>query len=96
MLFSKRAQRKGRNRALFKSTVNDVREDLELAVRVGPKAGARFNPVLVQDAQLSEAHMIVIAISKDDELLSVLTLLCYPDKTTRFGLTRQRRTCGMS
>lgn len=50
--------------ALLEFAIHEVREDLELAVRVGSEPGISFDPVLVQDAQVPKTRMITIAIPK--------------------------------
>ena len=52
--------------ALFEFSIYDVREYLELAVRMSSESGAGLDSVLIEDAQVSESHVIIISVSVNE------------------------------
>ena len=52
--------------ALLDLSIYNVRKDLELAVRVSSEPGTGLDSVLIEDAQVSKTHVIVVCISKNE------------------------------
>jgi hypothetical protein len=88
---------RGPEHALLEPSIHNVREDFEFAVRMSSESGAGLDPVFVEDAQVSEAHVIAITISKAQCGPVISWRSCGMQKT-RYGggLTRQTRWCGRS
>src|SRR5262249_26215418 len=53
--------------AVLQRALDDVGDDLHVAVRVGAEAGARPNPVLVHDAEAAEAHVGGVVVVAERE-----------------------------
>ena len=57
---------RGRNNALFKSSINNIRKYFELAMRVASESCARVDSVLIKDTQVPEPRVTGVTISKHD------------------------------
>ena len=91
--------RKGEEHALLEFPIHDVRKDFEFAVRMSSESCARIDPVLVEDTQVSEPHVIIISISENEKnrCQYVTSAFAVSGKTAcNEEPTRQRRTYGMS
>jgi len=53
---------RGPEYALLELSIHNIRKDLKFTMRVGSKPGTRLDSVLVEDAQLPEAHVIAVGI----------------------------------
>jgi len=47
---------------MLEFSIHNIRKNLELPVRVSSKSGTGFDPVLIEDTQVSETHVIIISI----------------------------------
>jgi hypothetical protein len=52
--------------SLLEFAIHDVREDLELSVRVRPKARLRRDSVLVDDSKGTKLTVLSLMIAEDD------------------------------
>src|SRR5438876_1154402 len=52
---------------VLERALDDVRDDLHVAVAVGGKAPARLHPILVHDAQGAEAHVARVEVVGEGE-----------------------------
>ena len=57
--------------ALLKFSINDIRKNFEFFVRVGAEPSSGLDPVLIENAQMSKAHMIIVSIPKNKGSLSI-------------------------
>jgi hypothetical protein len=72
--------------AVLEAPLDDVREDLHVAVRVGAEAAAGLHPVLVDDPELAEPHEAGVMVAGEGEgvvrvepaVVGVSSLLCAP------------------